>query len=116
MALSAPWRATCEQDFSFVLAEDPATKKKSSETGYGAFLAYTYVGRTYLWTAGYSHEESYKAGDKVEICTPIGTTGSTSFSEGTVGSPKKQPAELAFLESRWICFNREARYGTAAGV
>jgi hypothetical protein len=102
------------QKFSYVLPAAPTVAESSNETGYGLSLSLTRVGHRHLFTLGYSHEESYKAGSKTQICNPIGTTGSLSCSETTLGAPTKKPAELIFLEDRFIV--RAGKLALAARV
>jgi hypothetical protein len=89
-----------EQSFSYVTADALTTTQTSSKTGYGAAFAYSYIGRRSLWSVGYAHEESYKSSPKLEVCSPIGTTGSLSCSEAIIGAPKKDGRELGFVELR----------------
>jgi len=89
-----------QQHFDYVLVEDLATAKSSDERGTGITVALTHVLRSSAWILGYSHEESYKGPDAVQLCTPVGTTGATSCKQATIGAPKKETAELAFVENR----------------
>jgi hypothetical protein len=90
------------QKFNYVLAAAPTTAEDSSETGVGISVGGTYVGLRNLFTFGYSHEESYTASDKTEICSPIGTTGSLSCEAASLGAPTKEKAELGFMEGKRI--------------
>ena len=102
------------QNFSFVLPAAPTTAEKSSETGVGVSIGYTYVGIKNLFTAGYSHEESYKASGKVQVCSPIGTTGSLACKEASLGAPRKEKAELGYLEAKRII--KAGRFAVAPRV
>lgn len=96
-----------QQNFTYVLQSAPTAALDSQEEGFGASLGYTYLRDVRLWSAGYSHEESYKGGRKTQICSPIGTTGSTSCSEAIIGAPTKEKAELAFIEHRRLIAGRK---------
>lgn len=89
-----------KQDFKYITTEAPTVSNESTEKGFGVSLAWTYVGATSLWSLGYSHETSYKGKDKVDVCSPIGTTGSLQCAEASIGAPEKEKAELAFIENR----------------
>jgi hypothetical protein len=86
--------------FDHVLDTAPTQVIKNDKRGKGASLAYSYLSQTSLWAVGYSHEESYTPGTKTQVCTPLGTTGSSTCKEVTLGAPVEKAAEIAFLEHR----------------
>ncbi len=90
------------QNFKYVLPDAPTTAIKEEQKGWGITGAYTRMHKSTLWSLGYSHEESYEAADKVDICSPLGATGSTSCSEAILGAPEKKTSELAFAEFRYL--------------
>lgn len=91
------------EDFTYVLADAPTADPTTAEKqGYGVSLAYSYLGETSLWAGGYSHERTYKAGKKTTLCNPLGSTGSTTCNEASIGAPKLETAELAFVENRLL--------------
>lgn len=96
-----------QQKFTYILESAPTAAQNSQQEGFGASLGYTYLRDVSLWSAGYSHEESYKGGRKTQVCSPIGTTGSTKCSEATIGAPTKEKAELAFIENRRLIASRK---------
>jgi hypothetical protein len=103
-----------QQHFDYVLVEDLATAKSSDKKGTGITVALTHVLRSSAWIVGYSHEESYKGSDVVQLCTPVGMTGATSCKQATIGAPKKETAELAFVENRMAIIG--GRFGFAPRV
>jgi hypothetical protein len=68
-------------------------------------VAWSYLAASSLWSFGYSHEKIYKAADKTQICSPLGTTGSTTCSENSIGEPSRDTAEIAFFEIRHLTFD-----------
>lgn len=89
------------EDFKYVLADAPTADPTTAEKqGYGVSLAYSHLGENSLWAGGYSHERTYKAGKKTTLCNPLGSTGSTTCNEASIGAPKLEKAELAFVENR----------------
>jgi hypothetical protein len=91
-----------QQKFSYVLPTAPETTIGDEERGWNVAAAYTRLSDALLWSLGYSHERTYKAGDKAQICTPLTGTTSLSCKEATLGAPKRSDSELAFAEIRWI--------------
>ncbi len=89
-----------EKKFDYVLPEMPTEAQSDRENGWAASLVYTRVNVDTIWAVGYTHEESYKAGDKAEICVPFGTTGALSCNERSVGAPTRENKELFFAEYR----------------
>lgn len=90
-----------QKDFSYVLGTAPTEVLKSDKTGSGASIGYTEVHGRWLWSVGYSRERSYKGADKLNVCSPIGTTGSASCKEAAVGAPTFSDTDIAFAEARW---------------
>lgn len=91
-----------QQKFDYVTEADPTTKLSESKNGWSVSLAYTQVRRNSLWSAGFSHEESYKGGSTTEICIPFGTTGALSCSSAATQAPARKSKELLFGEFRQI--------------
>jgi len=89
-----------ERKFNYVLPSDPTTALKQQRSGAGVTASATYVADTWLTTFGYSHEKSYESGAGTQICSPIGTTGSLSCGDATLGAPDKTATELGFVEAR----------------
>jgi len=89
------------QDFKYVLPDTPTADATDVEKqGVGVSLAYSHLSASSLWSAGYSHEKSFKASDTIQVCSPLGTTASTTCKEAVIGAPKEKTAELAFIENR----------------
>jgi hypothetical protein len=86
--------------FSYVSADAPATGTDVERTGRGVSVAYTSVRKTWLWSVGYSEEKTFAGGDDVQICTPIGTTGSLRCESKTLGAPQEKNTGLVFAELR----------------
>jgi hypothetical protein len=86
--------------YDYVLESAPTETVKSDRRGKGLSLAYSYLSQTSLWAVGYSHEKSFSPGKKTQLCKPLGTTGATTCNEVTIGAPKDQAAEIAFVELR----------------
>ena len=103
------------QEFAYVLSEAPtADPTTTDKKGFGTAVAYTYVGERSATTFGYSHEESYKAADKSQVCSPIGETGSLNCKEATLGAPTRKKGEFGFIETRALFWR--GRYGLAPRV
>ena len=96
-----------EQKFSFALPETPTQVDHDDKNGWAVSAVFTRLSRAFLWSVGYSHEESYEAAAKVDICSPIGATGSSSCRQASLGAPTSQQSELAFAEVRWILPSRK---------
>jgi len=88
------------QHFDYVLEDDLITAQAADKKGAGITVALTHVLRSSAWIFGYSHENSYKGSDPVQLCMPVAETGATSCKQAAIGAPKKQPAEIAFIENR----------------
>jgi hypothetical protein len=88
------------QQFTYLLADNLDEVHKNDKEGVGITLAATHVLRRSAWTLGYSHEESYKGTDKLQLCRPLGATGASTCTAASLGAPKKQKAEIAFLQNR----------------
>ena len=90
------------QKFEYVLPTAPADAIKQNENGWSATLAYTRLYQNNLWSVGYSHEETYKAGSKAEVCVPLGTAGALTCVERIIGAPTEKTSELLFGEYRTL--------------
>ena len=94
-----------EKKFDYIVPEAPTEQLSERENGWSASLAYTRINVDTIWAVGYTHEESYKAGQKAEICVPFGTTGALSCTERVVGAPTREKKELIFAEYRRFVLN-----------
>lgn len=96
-----------QQRFAYVLPAAPTTSLDARERGWSLGGTYTRLSDALLWSLGYSHERTYNAGDKTQICTPIGETTSLSCKDAVLGAPTRKDAEIAFAEVRWIAVPRK---------
>jgi len=85
---------------SFVLATAPSKVKKESDEGYGLGVNYTALLSKMSIIAGYSYERPFKTGVGQQICSPLGTTTSTTCSTAAIGAPIRTTAHIASLETR----------------
>jgi hypothetical protein len=102
------------QSFSFVLPGAPTEVLKDQKHGWSASLSFARMSYGLLWSVGYSRERAHAGADKVQICSPIGTTGSTSCAEASLGAPTSTEKGLAFGEARFVFDN--ARFALSPRV
>jgi hypothetical protein len=88
------------QKFTFASAAAPATTMDETDFGRGVSLTFTVIKSSAVFAAGASYERSYKGGKPVQICTPLGTTGSSQCSNAALTPPKESTDKLLFLEFR----------------
>ena len=91
-----------KQDFSFVTEAAPTVSQDQSKYGYGAELAYRFVGTNSVLSAGAGYHRSFKGSKERQICSPIGTTGSTVCSNAALKPPSEKKSGTGFVEYRTI--------------
>lgn len=91
-----------QQKFSYASEAAPSTVTDDHKYGYGATLSYSWIRDRAVLSAGASFERSYKGGKEVQICNPIGSTGSFSCADGALKAPKESTDELLSIEYRTI--------------
>jgi hypothetical protein len=85
---------------SFITATNPSKVMKESDEGYGIGINYTALLRKASIIVGYSYERPFKTGMSQQICSPLGTTTSTTCSTAAIGAPVRTTAHIASVESR----------------
>jgi hypothetical protein len=85
---------------SFVTTAAPSKITKESDEGYGIGLNYTALLRHMSIIVGYSYERPFMTGKGQQICSPVGTSTSTTCSTAAVGAPVRTTARIASLETR----------------
>lgn len=89
-----------QHSYSYVTAAAPSKILKQSDEGYGIGLNYTALLTNMSIIIGYSYERPFKAGQGQQICSPVGTSTSTTCSSAAVGAPVRTTAHIASLETR----------------
>jgi len=89
-----------QHSYSYVTAAAPSKVLKQSDEGYGIGLNYTALLRSMSIIVGYSYERPFKAGMGQQVCSPIGTSTSTTCSTAAVGAPARTTAHIVSLETR----------------
>jgi hypothetical protein len=109
----SPWVMTTdlslgERSFSFLDATTlTAGKKSGSSYAISASVGKLILGEHDIyWGLGYSDERSFKAGDKMQLCQPIGTDGALRCSEAVLGEPKREHKKIVFTELRTLLSER----------
>jgi hypothetical protein len=87
---------------AYALPAAPADMLNEDAKGWGVTGAYTRISDSFLWSAGYSHEETHTPAGTVSICSPIEMTGSLSCSNASLGAPQEKESEIIFGEVRWV--------------
>jgi hypothetical protein len=99
-----------QHSYSYVTKASPATVVKQSTEGYGVGANYTAVFQRMSLIVGYSYERPFKGGQGQQVCTPIGTTTSTTCNTATVGAPVRTTARIVSGEAR-ILLNPDLALG-----
>lgn len=89
-----------QHSYSYVNAASPSKVIKQSTEGYGIGIN----GAVYLnkmsFLAGFSYERPFKGSPAQQVCSPIGSTTSTSCISATVGAPMRTTARVFSAEAR----------------
>ena len=103
-----------EPSFSFV---DPETLEagKASETNRSIGLSWLRYAQGFRFGIGYKFRETYKAGQKVELCNPVEGTSSLTCTDVRLGGPKKSEQDIVSFDTRWqfhpsVAFNVRLLY------
>jgi hypothetical protein len=99
-----------QHSYSYVTKAAPSKVVKQSAEGYGMSVNYTVVFQKVSLIAGYSYERPFKGGQGQQVCSPIGTTGSTTCSTAAVGAPARTTARIVSGEAR-ILLNPDLALG-----
>jgi len=88
------------QKFSFASEATPTEVTDANKTGKGISLSYSYIMPSSVLAIGVSYQKSFKGADEVQICSPIGSTGSTQCSSAALKGPTESTDKLIFAEYR----------------
>jgi len=89
-----------------------ATTLERGRTDGTAYSLTASLGRLHLgsqdfyYGIGYSDEHSFQAGDRTQICQPIGTTGALQCSNETLGAPSRTHEKITFAEMRSLIYGK----------
>ena len=88
------------QKFSYASSAAPTQVTDETKTGSGVSLNYNFILNSWVLAIGASYEKSYKGAKEVQICSPIGSTGSTQCASGALKAPTESTNKLIFAEFR----------------
>lgn len=88
------------QQFAFSSEAAPATVSEQNKNGRGVSLTYTLIRHASVLGIGASYEKSHKGAKEIEVCTPIGTTGSLKCANAALKPPTEETDRLLFVEFR----------------
>jgi hypothetical protein len=88
------------QKFTFASMATPTKTTDEVDFGRGVSLTVVIVKSSAVFSAGAFYERSYKGAKEMQICSPIGTTGSSQCSTGALQAPKESTDKLLFVELR----------------
>jgi hypothetical protein len=94
-----------EHSYSYVNAASPSKVIKDSTEGYGFGITGAVFFNRVSLLGGFSYERPYKSGQGQQVCSPVGTTTSTSCSTATVGAPTRTTARIISAEARTLVTN-----------
>lgn len=88
------------QTFAYADVAAPAMAAEETKNGFGVSVAYTFVGDRFVAGGGFAWERSYEGEEEQQVCSPIGTTGSTSCRDTALAAPTDKEDRLVFAEVR----------------
>jgi hypothetical protein len=88
------------QAFSYASETAPTIASEETKSGRGVSITYSMIRNSSVFGVGASYERTYKGGKELEICSPIGTTGSLKCMTGALTAPERESNRLIFAEYR----------------
>lgn len=90
------------QKFAYSSEATPTETTEETRSGRGVSITYNLIRHSSIVGIGASYERAYTGGTEVEICSPIGATGSLKCANGSLTAPERKSDRLVFVEYRSV--------------